>query len=77
MYCKKIRDIIEYAKSVCSDELINNKDFYNEELISRLQYEIKHVIKYGDRNIGFKNGVTGLAYSLLKVCDPKIFPGWR
>ena len=68
-------DLINYAKKVCTNDLISNyKDLYNKEIIYRLMFEVEQVIKYGDRNIGFKGGVTGLAYGLLRFCGPKIVP---
>jgi|GEM_PF-4690367 len=68
-------DIIEYATKVYNNELINNyKNFYDKEIICKLKFEVEQVIKHGDRNIAFKKGVTGLAYYLIRYCDPKIVP---
>lgn len=69
-------EVLEYAAEVLQQKKLGNRciNTFNSLVDSVIAPNIEKEIKFGKSNVSLWNGVTGLAYSLIKTCNKELVP---
>lgn len=69
-------EALEYAAEVLQQKKLGNRciNTFNSLVDSVIAPDIEKEIKFGKSNVSLWNGVTGLAYSLIKTCNKELVP---